>query len=90
MTVVAELAAAEDIGPLNVLLLVRDDASWRPPPAISFLHEDTFAKRMPKKGLITKREVRALTLSSLAPLRGELLWDIGAGAGSVLIPVFAI
>jgi len=34
-------------------------------------------------GQITKREVRALTLSALAPRRGELLWDIGAGAGSV-------
>jgi precorrin-6Y C5,15-methyltransferase (decarboxylating) len=36
-------------------------------------------------GQITKREIRAVTLSSLAPLRGELLWDIGAGAGSVAI-----
>jgi precorrin-6Y C5,15-methyltransferase (decarboxylating) len=36
-------------------------------------------------GQITKREVRAVTLSSLAPCRGELLWDIGAGAGSVAI-----
>ncbi|MDB5537981.1 MAG: cobL, partial [Devosia sp.] len=34
-------------------------------------------------GQITKREVRALTLSALAPRRGELLWDIGAGSGSV-------
>jgi precorrin-6Y C5,15-methyltransferase (decarboxylating) len=36
-------------------------------------------------GQITKREVRAVTLSWLAPRRGELLWDIGAGAGSVAI-----
>jgi precorrin-6B C5,15-methyltransferase / cobalt-precorrin-6B C5,C15-methyltransferase len=36
-------------------------------------------------GQITKREIRAATLSSLAPRRGELLWDIGAGAGSVAI-----
>jgi precorrin-6Y C5,15-methyltransferase (decarboxylating) len=36
-------------------------------------------------GQITKREVRALTLSSLAPCRGTLLWDIGAGSGSVAI-----
>ena len=36
-------------------------------------------------GQITKREVRAVTMSSLAPLRGELLWDVGAGAGSVAI-----
>ncbi len=34
-------------------------------------------------GQITKREVRALTLSALAPRRGELLWDIGAGSGSI-------
>jgi precorrin-6Y C5,15-methyltransferase (decarboxylating) len=36
-------------------------------------------------GQITKREIRAVTLSSLAPRHGELLWDIGAGAGSVAI-----
>ena len=36
-------------------------------------------------GQITKREIRAVTLSSLAPCRGELLWDIGAGSGSVAI-----
>jgi precorrin-6Y C5,15-methyltransferase (decarboxylating) len=36
-------------------------------------------------GQITKREVRAITLSSLAPRRGELLWDVGAGAGSIAI-----
>jgi precorrin-6B C5,15-methyltransferase / cobalt-precorrin-6B C5,C15-methyltransferase len=36
-------------------------------------------------GQITKRELRAVTLSSLAPRHGELLWDIGAGAGSVAI-----
>jgi precorrin-6Y C5,15-methyltransferase (decarboxylating) len=36
-------------------------------------------------GQITKREVRAVTISALAPRRGELLWDIGAGAGSVAI-----
>ncbi len=36
-------------------------------------------------GQITKREIRAVTLSSLAPKRGQLLWDIGAGSGSVAI-----
>ena len=36
-------------------------------------------------GQITKREVRAVTLSSLAPRRGERMWDVGAGAGSVAI-----
>jgi precorrin-6B C5,15-methyltransferase / cobalt-precorrin-6B C5,C15-methyltransferase len=36
-------------------------------------------------GQITKRDVRAVTLSALEPRRGELLWDIGAGSGSVAI-----
>lgn len=34
-------------------------------------------------GQLTKREVRALTLALLAPKPGELLWDVGAGAGSI-------
>jgi precorrin-6Y C5,15-methyltransferase (decarboxylating) len=34
-------------------------------------------------GQLTKRHVRAITLSSLAPSPGELLWDIGGGAGSI-------
>jgi len=36
-------------------------------------------------GQITKREIRAVTLSSLAPLPGQLLWDVGAGSGSIAI-----
>ncbi|MEU8104042.1 precorrin-6y C5,15-methyltransferase (decarboxylating) subunit CbiE [Nonomuraea muscovyensis] len=36
-------------------------------------------------GQLTKREVRAVSLSRLAPLPGELLWDVGAGAGSIAI-----
>ncbi|MFQ5958092.1 MAG: precorrin-6y C5,15-methyltransferase (decarboxylating) subunit CbiE, partial [Alphaproteobacteria bacterium] len=36
-------------------------------------------------GQITKREVRAATLAALAPLPGQLLWDVGAGAGSIAI-----
>ncbi len=34
-------------------------------------------------GQLTKREMRAITLSALAPKRGQLLWDIGAGSGSI-------
>ncbi|WP_128514803.1 precorrin-6y C5,15-methyltransferase (decarboxylating) subunit CbiE [Tabrizicola thermarum] len=34
-------------------------------------------------GQLTKRPVRALTLSALAPRPGEVLWDIGAGSGSI-------
>ena len=36
-------------------------------------------------GQITKRPVRALTLSALGPRPGEILWDIGAGSGSISV-----
>ena len=82
---VIELATATDIGPLNVLVMARLDPGWRPPPAIPFLHEDVFARRVPKKGLITKREVRLLALAALAIRPDSVVWDIGAGSGSVSI-----
>lgn len=34
-------------------------------------------------GQLTKRDVRAITLARLAPLPGQLLWDVGAGCGSI-------
>lgn len=36
-------------------------------------------------GQITKRDVRAVTLAALVPVPGQLLWDVGAGSGSVAI-----
>ncbi len=47
----------------------------------SGLPDDWFAN----DGQITKRPVRALTLSALAPRPGEHLWDIGAGSGSIAL-----
>lgn len=79
-----DLAAERDIDPLNVLLLLRHEG-WRPPPLLPNLHEDAFAKRMPKNGLITKREVRVLSLAALALRDDSVVWDVGAGSGSVSI-----
>ncbi|MBW7969760.1 precorrin-6Y C5,15-methyltransferase (decarboxylating) subunit CbiT [Bradyrhizobium sp. BR 10289] len=45
------------------------------------LSDDLFAH----DGQITKRPVRALALSALAPCPGERLWDIGAGSGSISV-----
>jgi len=81
----AELAEVRDVGPLNVLLLARTDPAWRPPPRLPHLPEELFAKRMPKKGLITKREVRTLSLAALQLRDDAVVWDIGAGSGSVAI-----
>ncbi len=36
-------------------------------------------------GQMTKREVRAATLAALMPVAGQLLWDVGAGCGSVAV-----
>jgi precorrin-6Y C5,15-methyltransferase (decarboxylating) len=36
-------------------------------------------------GQLTKREIRAATLSALRPVPGQLLWDVGAGCGSIAI-----
>jgi precorrin-6Y C5,15-methyltransferase (decarboxylating) len=36
-------------------------------------------------GVMTKREVRAITLARLMPARGEMLWDIGTGCGSIAV-----
>jgi precorrin-6B C5,15-methyltransferase / cobalt-precorrin-6B C5,C15-methyltransferase len=48
-------------------------------PRVVGLPDELFAH----DGQLTKREIRALSLSTLAPRGGELLWDVGAGAGSI-------
>jgi precorrin-6Y C5,15-methyltransferase (decarboxylating) len=82
---IEELARCTDVRPLNVVILERADSAWRPPPYIPFIHEDDFAKRIPKKGLITKREVRLLSLAAMHIRPDSVVWDIGAGSGSVSI-----
>jgi len=48
-------------------------------PLASGLPDDAFEH----DGQLTKREIRAVTLSTLAPRRGQVLWDVGCGSGSV-------
>jgi precorrin-6Y C5,15-methyltransferase (decarboxylating) len=68
------------INVLNVVAVeVKAEAGARVLPRASGLDDALFEH----DGQITKREIRALTLSALAPRRGELLWDIGAGSGSI-------
>ncbi len=82
---VDELRSATDIAPLNILVLERIDRNWREPPFMPYMKEEDFARRMPKLGLITKREVRILTLATLQLPPDGVMWDIGAGSGSVAI-----
>jgi precorrin-6Y C5,15-methyltransferase (decarboxylating) len=52
------------------------------PPDGWALPEDAFAHR---DSMISKMEVRALVLARLAPRLGQLVWDVGAGSGSVAV-----
>ncbi|NQW23541.1 MAG: precorrin-6Y C5,15-methyltransferase (decarboxylating) subunit CbiT [SAR202 cluster bacterium] len=49
------------------------------------LPDDAFEQRRPNKGQITKREVRAVSLYSLGLRHDSVVWDIGAGTGSVSV-----
>ena len=49
------------------------------------LPDEAFEQRRPLRGQITKREVRALSLYSLGLRSNGVVWDIGAGSGSVAI-----
>ncbi len=70
-----------DLNTIAVDCLAGDDSdrgAWTRVPGLpdeSYEHD----------GQITKREVRAATLARLAPLPGRVLWDVGAGAGSIAI-----
>ncbi|MCX6462834.1 MAG: precorrin-6y C5,15-methyltransferase (decarboxylating) subunit CbiE [Pseudonocardiales bacterium] len=83
----AEAAGREWRDP-NVVLCLRDPAAvpeqgWLAggaPPAGWALPDDAFDHRA---GMVTKTEVRALALARLAPRPGTLVWDVGAGSGSV-------
>ncbi|MFJ5778467.1 precorrin-6y C5,15-methyltransferase (decarboxylating) subunit CbiE [Streptomyces sp. NPDC093094] len=61
---------------------VRAHAGLPVPPAGWALAEDAFAHR---DSMITKFEVRALALARLGPRPGDLVWDVGAGSGSVAV-----
>ncbi|WP_029006269.1 bifunctional cobalt-precorrin-7 (C(5))-methyltransferase/cobalt-precorrin-6B (C(15))-methyltransferase [Azorhizobium doebereinerae] len=71
-----------DVDPLNVLALeVRASPAAAVLPLTCGLPDELFAH----DGQLTKREIRAMTLAALAPRHGEVLWDVGAGAGSIAI-----
>jgi precorrin-6Y C5,15-methyltransferase (decarboxylating) len=72
----------ENVNALNVLALeIESSPKARVLPLTAGRADDLFEH----DGQITKREVRAVTLAALAPRRGELLWDVGAGSGSISI-----
>jgi precorrin-6Y C5,15-methyltransferase (decarboxylating) len=79
-----------EFAPLNVLILLRKpdrpDRAGGPPRHRLFGNpDDAFAQSQPKSGLITQAEVRSIALAQLDVRPTSLVWDIGAGSGSVAI-----
>jgi precorrin-6B C5,15-methyltransferase / cobalt-precorrin-6B C5,C15-methyltransferase len=88
----AELAdlAEMEFDPLNVLILVREpnrpDRVGRVGRHRLFGNpDDRFAQSQPKRALITQAEVRSIALAQLDVRATSVVWDIGAGSGSVAI-----
>ncbi|MER8652207.1 precorrin-6y C5,15-methyltransferase (decarboxylating) subunit CbiE [Mesorhizobium sp. M0586] len=69
-----------DINPLNVLALELESTQEARILPLTVGRADHLFEH---DGQITKHDIRAITLAALAPRRGELLWDIGAGSGSI-------
>lgn len=79
-----------EFDPLNVLILVRkpnrpDQASRAARHRLFGNADDAFAQTLPKRGLITQAEVRSIALAQLDIRPTSVVWDIGAGSGSVAI-----
>lgn len=72
-----------DLAGFSAPVVLAVEAQGRGMPRASGLDDGLFDH----DGQITRRPVRALTLSALAPRAGEVFWDIGTGSGSVAIEV---
>ncbi|HZW32356.1 MAG TPA: precorrin-6y C5,15-methyltransferase (decarboxylating) subunit CbiE [Isosphaeraceae bacterium] len=79
-----------DFNPLHVLILIRkpnrpDRAGRASGHRLFGNPDDAFAQSLPKRGLITQAEVRSIALAQLDIRATSIVWDIGAGSGSVAI-----
>ena len=74
-------AAAMPFADPNVVLLWR--TQLRQSPVLLGLPDSSYQQRYPEKGLITKNEVRVVSLARMQLRANSVVWDIGAGSGSV-------
>ncbi|SFS53388.1 precorrin-6Y C5,15-methyltransferase (decarboxylating) [Marininema halotolerans] len=79
-----ERLAETDCSPLNVVILKRKPEVVIPHWGMG-IDDHHFYQRRPEKGLITKKEVRVLSLAEMNLKHDSVVWDIGAGSGSVSV-----
>jgi len=81
--------AADSFGPLNVMILVRPSGPIEPPGEAGCRlfgnRDELFLQSRPKRGLLTPAEVRSLALAELSLSPESIVWDVGAGSGSVAV-----
>lgn len=77
---VSEMAKRQFTEP-NIMILQRLE-TYRS-PILFGLEDAAYKQRKPDKGLITKREVRAVSLARMQLRQDSIIWDIGAGSGAV-------
>ncbi|MBI2955169.1 MAG: precorrin-6y C5,15-methyltransferase (decarboxylating) subunit CbiE [Chloroflexi bacterium] len=70
---------------LNVLVLINERAGTASPKWTIGIPDDEFHQRKPLRGLITKSEVRVVSLAKLGLREDSLVWDVGAGSGAVSV-----
>jgi precorrin-6Y C5,15-methyltransferase (decarboxylating) len=78
-------AVAFDLGSVDALNTVAIEVDAAPDARILPLAPGAPDRLFEHDGQISKGEIRAVALSALSPRRGELLWDIGSGSGSIAI-----
>lgn len=78
-----EEMVTREFAALNVVILRRKQEVSAPVRRGFAYPDGEFRQRKPEKGLITKREVRALVLSELNLSEDAVVWDIGSGSGAV-------
>ncbi|MDX8397577.1 MAG: precorrin-6y C5,15-methyltransferase (decarboxylating) subunit CbiE [Mariprofundaceae bacterium] len=76
-----QVLAKASFADLNMVILQRKEKAAK--PVLFGLEDSSFNQRKPEKGLITKREVRAVSLAMMQLRSNSIVWDIGAGSGSV-------
>lgn len=83
-----EEALRQGFSGLNVVILLREGELPSFPPL--GLEDESFERRVVRRGVITRREVRGVVLSLLSLRPGDIFWDVGAGSGAVALEAWPL